>query len=98
MRDKKSIVRVGVGVMIQNEAGQVLLGLRQGSHGAEEWSFPGGHIEFGETIAQAAIREVKEETGLDVDEISLISVSDELRYVATEGKHYVVIGLSGRYR
>ena len=53
--------RVGCGAMIQNEKGEVLLGLRQGSHGAGEWCFPGGHLEFGETIFQAAKREVRED-------------------------------------
>ena len=43
---EKKYPRVGVGVMIQNEKGEVLLGLRQGSHGAGEWSFPGGHLDF----------------------------------------------------
>ena len=42
---EKKYPRVGVGVMIQNKKGEVLLGLRQGSHGAGEWSFPGGHNE-----------------------------------------------------
>ncbi|MFH1427240.1 MAG: NUDIX domain-containing protein, partial [Patescibacteria group bacterium] len=75
---------VGIGVMIQNENGEVLLGLRQGSHGAGEWCFPGGKIEFGETIFEAAKKEVKEETGLDVDEFELISVYDEMRYIKTD--------------
>lgn len=62
--EEKRYPRVGVGVMIQNEKGEVLLGLRQGSHGAGEWSFPGGHLEFGETVFQTAKREVEEESGL----------------------------------
>ncbi len=37
----KKYPKVGVGVMIMRE-NKVLLGLRQGSHGAGEWSFPGG--------------------------------------------------------
>ena len=48
-KDKK-YPRVGIGVMIQNEEGEILLGLRKGSHGAGEWSFPGGHLEMGETV------------------------------------------------
>ena len=48
--NEKKYPKVGIGVMIQNEKGEVLLGLRQGSHGAGEWSFPGGHLEFGEKI------------------------------------------------
>lgn len=90
--------RVGVGVMIQNEKGEVLLGLRQGSHGAGEWSFPGGHLEFGETVFETAKREVEEETGLEVDEFNLISVFDEMRYMKTDGKHFLNIGVKAKYK
>jgi len=89
--------KVGVGVMLQNKEKQVLLGLRKSAHGTGEWSFPGGHLEFGESIFAAAQRETKEETGLDIEQFTLISVSDEKRYIASEGKHYVVIGLLGVY-
>ncbi len=97
MKDKK-YPKVGVGVMIQNEQGQVLLGLRQGSHGAGEWSFPGGHLDFGETIFNCAQRETKEETGLDIDDFELISVADEMRYLKSDGKHYLNIGIKAIYQ
>jgi len=90
--------RVGIGVMIQNKKGEVLLGLRQGSHGAGEWSFPGGHLEFGETVFETAKREVKEETGLDVNKFELIAVVDELRYIKTDNKHYLNIGVKAVYQ
>ncbi len=72
--------------------------MRKGSHGAGEWSFPGGHLEWGETILETGRREVKEETGLDIDEFELASVADELRYLESDGKHYLNIGLLGRYK
>ncbi|MDD5290935.1 MAG: NUDIX domain-containing protein [Patescibacteria group bacterium] len=90
--------RVGIGVMIQNKKGEVLLGLRQGSHGAGEWSFPGGHLDFGETVFETARREVKEETDLDVEEFELISVYDELRYIKTDNKHYLGLGVKAKYK
>jgi 8-oxo-dGTP diphosphatase len=43
---------------------------------AGSWSFPGGHIEPGETAAEAARREVREETGLEVEIIELLGVRD----------------------
>ncbi len=95
---EKKYPKVGIGVMIKNDKGEVLLGLRKGSHGAGEWSFPGGHLEFGETIFETAKREVKEETGLDIDEFKLISVADEMRYIETDGKHYLNIGTEGVYK
>ena len=45
--EDKKYPKVGIGVMIQNADGLVLLGLRKGSHGSGEWSFPGGHLEMG---------------------------------------------------
>lgn len=93
----KKYPRVGIGVMLQNEKGEVLLGLRHGSHGAGEWSFPGGHLEWGETVFETAKREVKEETGLEIEKMELISVADELRYITTDNKHFLNIGVKAEY-
>lgn len=54
-----------------DEAGRVLLQKREDSN---KWGFPGGAIELGETPEEAAIRELKEETGLDVAIDSLIGI------------------------
>ena len=89
---EKKYPRVGVGVLIMNGDGEVLLGLRQGSHGAGEWSFPGGHLEFGETVKDTAVREAKEECNLDISDLELISIADEMRYLQSDGKHYLNVG------
>lgn len=96
-KDDKKYPKVGIGVMIQNDKEEVLLGLRKGSHGSGEWSFPGGHLEMGETIIQTAKRETKEETGLEIDDFELISIADEMRYLKSDGKHYLNVGLKGKY-
>ncbi|MFA6296495.1 MAG: NUDIX domain-containing protein [Patescibacteria group bacterium] len=95
--DKKRPL-VGIGVMIKNKKGQVLYGLRKGSHGSGEWCFPGGHLELGETFFQTAIRETKEETGLIVKNCKLISLAEEFRYLKSDGKHYVNIGILAEYK
>lgn len=95
---EKKRPKVGVGVMIENGNKQILLGLRKGSHGSGEWSFPGGHLEFGETIFETAKRETKEETNLDVNEFELISVADEMRYIKSDDKHYLNIGVKAVYK
>ncbi len=63
----------GAVVLIEKD-GQVLLGKRSGSYGAGKWGLPQGFIEFDEDFLTATIREVKEETGLDVEIRSILSV------------------------
>lgn len=58
---------LGVGVMILDQAEQVLLGLRIKTGEEASWCFPGGKIEAGETFEQAAVRETLEETGLKLE-------------------------------
>ncbi len=90
--DKDSLrPKVGVGVMIKDKNGRVLLGLRLSLHGQGTWSFPGGHLEFGETMTEAAIREAKEETGLNVSNLELVSLADEMGAM-DKGKHYINVG------
>jgi len=81
----------GIGVMVTNEKSEVLLGLRHSSHGAGEWSFPGGKIDLGETMEETAKRETKEETNLEIFDLELISLTNELRYLK-DGKQFVVVG------
>lgn len=56
----------GVIIEIRDEVPQVCLILRD-RHGQENWNLPKGHLEPGETVSAAAVREVAEETGLTVD-------------------------------
>ncbi len=72
--------------------GLVLLGRRRGAHGAESWSFPGGHLEAGESWAACARREVLEETGLELDEPRFAAVTNDV--FVDEGKHYVTVFMS----
>lgn len=82
-----AIPRVGVGTLIQNERGEVLLTLRKRAPEAGCWSITGGKVEFMETLAQTAIREAKEETGLDIELLELLCVTDHI--VKDEQQHWV---------
>ncbi len=67
----EKIILTFAGGYIQNEKGEFLL-QKRGDNG--EWGFPGGCIEIGETPEMAAVREAKEETGLDVTVGKLIGI------------------------
>lgn len=54
-----------VGAVIEDETGRLLVVQRQHDPGAGLWSIPGGRVEPGESDAEALVREVREETGLD---------------------------------
>jgi len=69
---------VGVGVVVL-AAGKVLL-VRRGKPPREgQWSLPGGAQKLGETVFAAGAREVREETGLDVEVLGLLDVVDTIR-------------------
>jgi ADP-ribose pyrophosphatase YjhB (NUDIX family) len=74
-----SLPRTGVGVVILRARGsetEVLLVRRGQAPRKGEWSIPGGRQEFGETVRETAVREVREETGLTVGDLTLIDVID----------------------
>ncbi len=81
--------KVGVGVMILKD-GKVLLTKRKGSHGAGEYSFPGGHLEYMESFEDCARRETAEECGIEIKNIKFLYVTNVKKYAP---KHYIHIGV-----
>lgn len=88
---------IGVGVIVLNEKKQILLGLRNEDekkadselHGEGTWTMPGGKLEYGESFEEAGIRETKEETDLDVEEIEVFCMNNDLNQHA----QFVTVGL-----
>jgi ADP-ribose pyrophosphatase YjhB (NUDIX family) len=78
---------VAVFVFLQ-QADKLLL-VKQG-YGQQYWSLPGGIVEAGESIDQAAVREVKEETGLD------ISIERVVGLYSKPGEYALAITLAGK--
>ncbi|MEV6441154.1 NUDIX hydrolase [Amycolatopsis sp. NPDC051716] len=65
--EKKSIASA-----ITVHEGRVLLVRRRVKEGSLSWQFPGGEIEEGESATEAAVRETREETGLEVKDVSVL--------------------------
>ncbi len=82
---------VGVGAIIFSQE-SVLLVQRGREPAKGEWSIPGGKVELGETLTQAIVREVDEETGLTVRPVALVKTLERI-FRDPDGKvkyHYVL--------
>ena len=89
---------VGVGVAVFR-GGDVLLIKRAKPPVSDRWSIPGGAQEIGETVREAALREVAEETGLAVEIVGLIDVVDGITRDA-EGRaryHYTLVDFAANW-
>lgn len=82
-------IGVGVGAILVNDAGQLFLAKR-GEQAKNErgcWEFPGGSVEFGETLAAALKREMQEEYAVEIEVGELLDVVDHI--LREEGQHWV---------
>ena len=89
---------VGVGGVVVHE-GRVLL-IRRGKQPLYgRWVVPGGTVELGESLADALVREMREETGLEVEPFELLTVFDRIE---RDGEHvtyhYVIVDYLCRWR
>ena len=66
-----------VDIVIPDAGGQVLLIQRANDPYEGSWALPGGFVDVGEAVEDAAVREAKEETGLDVELLRLVGVYSE---------------------
>lgn len=73
--------------MIMDDQGQVLVEEKRYGDGQKGLILPGGHAEPGEALADSVIREIREETGLIIDNVILCGVKDWLR---EDGSRYMV--------
>jgi mutator protein MutT len=82
-------IGVGVGAVIVDEAGRLFLAQRGPAAKNERglWEFPGGSVEFGETLAEALRREMHEEFGIEISVGPLLDVCDHI--LPNESQHWV---------
>jgi 8-oxo-dGTP diphosphatase len=85
---------VGVAIIVIKED-KVLLGKRKNSHGSGTWQFPGGHLEFNESIKDCARRELFEETGIKIKNISFGPYTNDI--FQKEKKHYITLFVVADY-
>ena len=80
--------KVGVACIVWRD-GKFLMGKRKGSHGADKWSIPGGHMEFGESLEETAAREAFEETGMKVKNVRFVAITNDISI--EENHHYLTV-------
>ncbi len=90
----KKIPKVGIGVIIIRD-NKILLLKRKNAHGQGTWSMPGGHLEFGESLENCAVRETEEETSIKITDVKFKAITNDI--FKKENKHYITIWMEGKY-
>lgn len=87
--------KIGVGAIVVRD-GKVLMQKRRNAHGDGTWSFPGGHLEWSESPEECAIRETREELGIEIGEARPVAFTNDI--FADEDKHYVTLFMQAKLK
>jgi 8-oxo-dGTP diphosphatase len=87
MKDTYQTFHTGINVFVVKDD-QLLLGKRKNIYGAGTWGLPGGHLETGEAMKDAAARELLEETGLRAKSFDFSNIVND----RSSDQHYLQIG------
>lgn len=90
MTNSDKYPRVGVGAILVRD-GKVLLGKRKNAHGEGSWAFPGGHLEFGESLGECAARETYEESSITIPASDFIPATFTNDIFTENDKHYITL-------
>jgi 8-oxo-dGTP diphosphatase len=85
----KDCIGVGMGALIFNDEGKLLLSLRgkKAKNEVGKWEIPGGALEFGETFEQGLKREIKEELDIEIEVGEMLHLCDHI--IPDEHQHWV---------
>jgi 8-oxo-dGTP diphosphatase len=86
--------QVGIGILITKDD-QVLLVKHSNEHGDGTWSTVGGHLEYGESPQDCAIRKTREEIDVIITDVTFLAITNDI-FEASE-MHFVTIWMAGRY-
>ncbi|WP_355660070.1 NUDIX hydrolase [Halomonas salifodinae] len=89
----ESGVRVGVSALVIRD-GRCLLVQRGSEPNAGYWALPGGKLHWGEGLAEGALRELREETGVEAEALGVADISE----IREPGHHYVLITQACRWQ
>jgi 8-oxo-dGTP diphosphatase len=84
---------IGVGAVVFNDRNEILLIRRGKEPHYGRWMVPGGTLEWGETLEKAAIREVREETGIDIEIETFVEIIEAINPggPGEPGFHFVIM-------
>jgi 8-oxo-dGTP diphosphatase len=91
--NKRPLIGVGAGVF--GAGNEILLIKRGKAPHYGRWMVPGGTLEWGETLEEAAIREVREETGIDIDIETFVEIIEAIT-AGPDGFHFVIMDYAAR--
>ena len=81
---------IGVGAVVFSAGNEILLIKRGKAPHYGRWMVPGGTLEWGETLEDAAIREVREETGIDIEIERFVEIIEAIT-PGPDGFHFVIM-------
>lgn len=92
---QKKFPKIVIGAIIYDDEGKIFLA--KSHKWPDRWVVPGGHLDWGETLIDSVKREVKEETGLDVEDIKAVGIQESIfSQESHDPKHMIFLDYSCR--